>query len=151
MLDSDDASCRLCLTDVVSLLQCDIELPPDWNDFFDQSGMLCATSDDQRRFRRQEMRVFAALEYRQTAPALYRRPGWHRVYLKDIAHGGLSFVHSEQLFPLERMRMLLPDERFSKILPERVECIVEIIRCVRIEDRCYVVGTCFVDDCHLRL
>jgi hypothetical protein len=146
MLDRHGGSPPLRLTDVVALLQCDINLPSNWDDFFEQSGLLHASSDDQRRFRRRNMRALAALEYRQTAPALRRGPGWFRVYLKDVSVGGLSFIHSEQLFPLERMRMLLPDDELAKILPERVESIVEITRCVRIQDRCFVVGACFVDD-----
>ncbi len=147
MLDENNDESYLRLAETVGQLRCNIDLPEDWDDFFRESGMMPPGGrHDQRRHVRMHMRVRAGLEYRQTAPVLPRTPEWHQVYLRDISRGGLAFVHSEQLFPLERMRMVLPDERIAAVLPGRVECIVEVSRCTRIQGRCYIVGAHFVNE-----
>ena len=146
MLDRDYDISDLRLADIVGQLECSIELPSQWGDFFESSGMLPAGPRDQRRYPRANLRVRAALQYRQTALTLPRSPGWHQVYLKDISRGGVGFVHSEQLYPLERMHMVLPGEKTAKVLRHRIECIVEVMRCMRVQERCYVVGARFVPD-----
>ena len=109
-------------------LPCDIELPEHWSDYFGRTGPLQPTPDDARRYPRFYLRTAAALCYRSTLPALPRNETAHRVYLKDISRSSVGFLHSHQLFPRERMEMLLADG---------THWFVTIIRCQKRHPRCY--------------
>jgi hypothetical protein len=77
-----------------------------------------------------------AVELRQTLPGLPRAHAWFAVYLTDIGRGGLGFLHGEPLYPKERLRILLFDGRLVRI---------EIVRCQRIDEGCFSVGSQFVE------
>ena len=124
------------LADLLDSLPCEIELPAKWEDYFDKTGLLATGPEDKRRCPRFYLRAFAALETRQTFPALARPHQWHRVYTKDVSRGGLCFLHSEQLFPRERMRILMG--------PEGQQHAIAITRCTRIQDHCFEIGARFV-------
>ncbi|MEX2120730.1 MAG: hypothetical protein WD847_14155 [Pirellulales bacterium] len=134
MLDGSDE--QRSVADALALLPCDIELPAKWNDFFKRTGMLPCMRGDRRRFTRSFHRAQAALEYRQTLPHLARPAIWYCVYTTDITRKSIGFLHSEQLFPGERMRMMLIDGS---------ERIVHVVRCRRIRNRCYDTGARFID------
>ncbi len=120
-------------------LACRVELPPVWEDFFEKTGALPSGADDKRRHPRHYLRTYAAVGYHQTFSSVPRRQAWHKVYTKDVSRSGLAFLHSEQLFPRERLEILLPDGR---------TCFIEVARCHRIQDRCFEVGARFVDKLH---
>jgi hypothetical protein len=77
----------------------------------------------------------AALEHRQSLPALPRADTRHVVYTKDVSRGGIGFLHSEPLFPMEQFRLALPDGKSRTI---------EVVRCRRIQQRCFEIGAVFV-------
>jgi hypothetical protein len=146
MLDSDNVA-LFPLADAVGQLPCDIELPPSWNDFFDhpESRPLREVPIEKRRYARRYLRAYAGLQYRQTAPVLRRPMMWHRVYMTNLSQGGILFLHAEQLFPLERMWMILPDPRVREFVPDPEDCIIEVVRCHRIQDHCFEIGARFVE------
>lgn len=133
-----DETARRQLTEALSACRCSVRLPAEWADFFEKSGPAPGAFDDRRQFPRLNLRGVAALRYRQTLPSLPRPAGWHRVYTKDICRGGLGFLHGEQLFPRERMTILLPDASSRAI---------EVVRCRRVGPDCYEIGARFVADC----
>ena len=145
MLELEDESGRLRLADAITQLQCEIELPASWSDFFKVSGMAGSGALDKRRAARWKNRVRAGLLDRTTFSVLPRSAGWHSIYIKDLSRSGAAFLHSEQLYPLERIRILMIDDRSLRLL--RNDCLrtVEVVRCRRIEDKCFEVGTCFVE------
>ena len=134
MLDSDDAV--LLLTETAACLKCEVNLPESWSR--NENGAIASAvgPDDQRRFPRYLLRGCAALESRSTLPALDRPQTWYKVFIKNVSRGGLSFYHGEQLFPAERMRILLPDG---------TECTFEVTRCVRIQTHCFEIGGRYVE------
>jgi len=134
MLERDGA--RRAIAEMLDRLECEVELPSSWEDFFERTGRLATLPGDKRRYPRHYLRVAAALQHRQTFPALPRAAAWHKVYTKDISRCGLAFLHSQQLFPRERMRIILPDGQSR---------IVEVLRCRRIQRRCYEVGARMVE------
>jgi hypothetical protein len=123
----------------VGPLKCDLRFPDAWKDRFDQTGPLPSRYSDRRRYVRYHFRVWAALEHRQTFPALPRPRGWHKILTIDLSRGGLSFLHSEPLFPRERMQFVLPGQ---------LARIVEVVWFTRIQDRCFHVGGRFVEQAH---
>jgi len=127
---------RKQLIDLVRGLKCQVELPPSWKDFFDRSGRMLTSFDEQRRFPRSYLRTKAALEYRQSFPALARHSTWHGVYSASMSRGGMSFLHFEQLFPKEQMNLVLLD---GKLRP------IEVVRCRRVQERCFEIGAVFIN------
>jgi PilZ domain-containing protein len=145
MLELQDESGRLRLANAITTLQCEIELPESWSDFFDISGMAASSEFDNRRAARWKNRVLAGLLYRTTFSVLPRSEGWHPIYIKDLSHSGAAFIHSEQLYPLERMRILMIDDRSSRLLQNDCLRTAEVVWCRRVQDKCFEVGARFID------
>ena len=78
----------------------------------------------------------AALEIRQSLPALPRETAWHSVYTSDFSKQGCGFLHSAILYPGERLRM---------ILLTGVERAIEVAWCRRLDKNCYAIGAVFVE------
>lgn len=147
MLDGDDDT-KLLLADAVQQLPCDVDLPREWDDFFHrpETRPLWMVPVDKRRHERRYLRAVAGLQYRQTAPVLHRPMQWLRVYMTNLSRSGIMFLHAEQLFPRERMRMVLPDPRVREFVDDPENSIIEVVRCHRIQDRCFEIGAEFVDE-----
>ncbi|MBN2291045.1 MAG: PilZ domain-containing protein [Pirellulales bacterium] len=126
-------------------LRCDIMLPSFMADFFESEASNPIIPNDKRRFKRWHFNSIAALQCRQSLHALHRELIWHRVYTKDISRGGLAFLHSEQLFPLEQMRVLLPTRTVEPIFEDCKECFMEVTRCRRWGEMCYEIAARFID------
>jgi hypothetical protein len=77
----------------------------------------------------------AALEYRQSLPALPRNPGWFGVYMNSLSRKGCGFFHGEQLYPGERMRL---------VLLTGTDLPIEVRWCRRIDENCFEIGARFV-------
>ena len=114
---------------------CEIDLPATWRNFFGESGAMPACAGDSRRFPRVYTRSKGALECRQSLPGRPRSGGWHGIFTKNVSRQGLGFLHSQQLFPCERMRILLADG---------VPRAIEVVCCRRIQPRCYEIGARFI-------
>jgi len=116
----------------------DVQLPPELEDNFDRTGQVPSLPDDGRQFPRLYLRGkqhCAAIEYKQTLPCVPRRPGWHKVYTVDISKGGIAILHSEQLFPGERMQVLFTTG-------DRM--MIEVKWCRRVAEKCFWAGTRFL-------
>jgi hypothetical protein len=103
-------------------------------DFFDRSGAMSTRWEDLRQFPRFYFRSAAALEIEPTLPALERSGPIERVYVKDISRAAIAILHSEQLFPGERLRLVLTDG---------VRRSVTVARCRRQAANCYEIAARF--------
>ncbi len=146
MLDLQDEGGRLRLADAISRIKCEIEFPEAWSEFLNHSGPAGSVPADNRRFRRWKNRTLAGLLQCETYPVIPRNEQWRPIYLKDVSRGGVAFVHSEQLYPLERMRILFIDEVSSRLLENYYLRIIEVVRCKYVRTKCYEVGAQFVVD-----
>lgn len=133
MLPGDDQLQKLI--NVVGPLKFAVELPTTPDEYFSTSGATSSVHDEQRRYMRSHLRVTAGLQYRRSLPSLSRDAAWYKVVMRDISRGGISFLHSEQLFPTEQLMLVMPDCK--------PRCI-EVTRCRRINDTCYEVGANFI-------
>jgi len=124
------------LRDLVGPLACEVELPASWRQGPSPGAQLVGKFEERRRHPRYAYRACAALQHRQTFPSYPRESRWHLVYTKDLSRGGLSFYHSEPLFPRERMRI---------VLPQHGMCTIEVVWCGRIQARCFQIGARFVE------
>lgn len=114
-------------------LPCAVDVPREWIDFFSKSGPVPADPHERRRFPRFYLRRRALLEYQTTLGAFERAEAKCCVYTRDLARDGVSFLHVEQLFPNERMRLWLPDRQFE----------FHVVRCLRHNERCFEIGASF--------
>ncbi len=120
-------------------LPCHVRLPPKLRDELEKTGAGPVPGDDVRRHRRVHCRGEnrrAALELRQSFPALPRETAWHSVYTSDFCRQGCGFLHSTILYPGERLRL---------ILLTGVERAIEVAWCRRLDKNCYAIGAQFVD------
>ncbi len=121
-IQNDDGA----MIDACDLIPSRIKLPDEWSDYFSRSGPLKTKYNDERRFHRTFVR----------GKAIIRRDGeLHTVYTKDVSRMGLGMIHSEQLFPCERIQIWLPN---------RLSYWLRIARCVRIKQLCYECGATFL-------
>jgi hypothetical protein len=119
-------------------LPCNVQFPAKLREELERTGAVPVPCDDTRRHRRifcRGARHRAALELRQTLPALRRETSWHSVYTSDFSKSGCGFIHSEALYPGERLRM---------IMLTGGDRHVEIAWCRRLDKHCYAAGAWFV-------
>jgi hypothetical protein len=145
MLDLQDESGRLRIADAIAQLKCEIEFPVSWHDFFKETGPALGDAGEKRQFPRWKNRTLAGLLYRETFSVIPRAEEWHPIYLKDVSRGGAAFIHCEQLFPLERMRLLFIDDVSSRLLQNCYLRAAEVAWCRYVQGKCYEVGVQFVE------
>lgn len=120
-------------------LPCEVRIPAELRDDLEKSGMAPTTYDDVRRYPRLLCggpTQRGALEYRQTFPALVRQEGAAGVYIQDVSRGGCRFLHSELIYPGERLGI---------VLPAGLRRTIEVIWCRRLAERCFSVGARFAE------
>jgi hypothetical protein len=125
MSDDHDAA------NMIGRLPSRVVLPAD---FFEKIGPLGTRWEDLRQFPRFYFRSAAALEIESSLPALPRSDVVERVYVKDISRAAVAVLHSEQLYPGERLRLTLIDGG---------ERTATVSRCRRIQPDCYEVAARF--------
>lgn len=133
MLPGDDQLQKLI--DVVGPLKYELALPAEPEDYFGASGAVPSIPEDQRRYVRTQLRVVAALQYRRSLAKLDRKSEWYKIVMRDISRSGVSFLHSQQVYPTEQLMLVMPDCK--------PRCI-EVTRCRRIDTLCYEVGANFI-------
>jgi PilZ domain len=104
------------------------------DDFFGKQGPLPSKYDDSRRFPRFYFRTCAeALIY--PAAGKQAPPSAHCFVLTcDLSRSGISLLHNAQLFPGQRIDIILNGE------PPR---LIEVVWCRRVADGRYSVGCRF--------
>jgi len=102
------------------------------DDFFDKSGPLPVSLDDVRRFPRFYFRSCADVTIHPLRPS--QQPTQCVVLTRDLSRSGLSLLHNAQLFPGQRVDIVL-DGRPPKN--------VEVIWCRRLDDKIYLIGCRF--------
>jgi len=137
MLDVD--SRQGAIADWIYSLPCRVRLPQKLRDAFEKIGAAPVPPDDVRRHRRVYCRGEkhrAALGLRQSLPALTRQSDWQSVYTSDFSKQGCGFLHSEILYPGEKLRL---------VLLTGVERTIEVATCRRLDKNCYAIGAQFVE------
>jgi hypothetical protein len=103
-------------------LGCRIAISEEIDEFFAAKGPQPNTFAGQR----QHLRYF----YRDKA-LLIRNKAVYAIYTKDISHASIGFLHFEQLFPLDCVRLYLANgTKFD----------LTIRRCLRLQTLCYECG-----------
>jgi len=128
MLD-DDYKTRF--GELIQSLSWDIELPVQWNDFFAERGALgTLPEDERRRHQRMRVRVRGALFFLEPLPFLQRTRDPIGIYSREFSRRGLGFLTSQQIFPEEVVRIVLPTFWLD----------VRIVQTRRFSPKCYLAG-----------
>lgn len=101
-------------------------LPARMIDFFESRGPMPIRPDNQRAYHRFYLRGKAFLFWRDACLG---------VYTVDTSRQGMRFFSPVQLLPKERCRIRLPNAKEFQVL---------IVRCRRIDERCYDCGAKFI-------
>jgi hypothetical protein len=123
------------LTTVLNSLTCNVALPSCWTDFSTKRGPLPGRQHEERSYARFHFPTRALLQMESTAPAPAVE-ALHVVLTKDLSRSGISFLHSLELFPGDRLWLWLTTGR----------CRYTVKRCVRHNDSCYEIGAQFAGE-----
>ena len=124
----DDYSRRL--NKLLDTCECDVAVPSEWQDHLTRRGAIQPILGDQRRYLRYYFNGRAVLEYDETFSSIPREHTIAHVVTRDVSRSGIAFLHSEQLFPGERISLLLTVGKRSYVVE----------RCVEHDDHCYEIG-----------
>jgi hypothetical protein len=104
------------------------------DDFFDRTGPLPTNFDDVRRFARFYFRSCAEAVIHPLVKRSGFEPAQRFVLTCDLSRTGLRLLHNEQLFPGQRVDVMLNGQ------PARA---MEVVWCKRIAPKRYAVGCRF--------
>jgi PilZ domain len=118
------------LESLIDRLDWSIELPPDWSNYFAESGESNVLPNDERQSRRIKVRTLSVLHVEHAIPSLPRPSVPLGVYTHDFSRRGCGFISPVQLLPEEVVRLLLPTLWMR----------LRIVRARRVGPRCYEIG-----------
>lgn len=118
------------LSKLLETCECDLAVPSEWLDHPTRRGVIQPIPDDRRRYIRHYFNCQSVLEYDETFSSIPREHTIAQVMTRDISRSGIAFLHSEQLFPGERVSLWLPIGKRSYVVE----------RCIEHNDRCFEIG-----------
>jgi hypothetical protein len=125
-----DESYKEKLDTVLESINWTIQLPARLADFFSVRGDTQIAEHEDRKHVRIRARAKCAGFFESALSSLNRDGGYIPVYTADFSRGGCGFVSAIQIFPTERIRLILPTFWIQ----------LEIVRCRKLGSKCYEVG-----------
>ncbi|MEM9585897.1 MAG: PilZ domain-containing protein [Planctomycetota bacterium] len=117
----------------------DIELPSDWENFFQERGETPAWPCDERSHRRLRVRTHGVLWFTQGLSFVPRGTDPIGVYTKDFSKQGCGFIAPLQIFPMEEVRIVLPAFWVT----------LRVMRARRVANKCFEIGCELIARCDL--
>ncbi len=133
MLEHDD--CGHTAAELIAALPCHVQIPAQWRDNFEKHGPMPLADGERRRYPRVHCRSEknkAAMQCHSTLPRLKRDASWHSVYVTNLSRDGLGILHSEALYPREKISLIM-------LSGKKID--LEVICCRRVNTRCFEIGT----------
>ena len=124
------------LNKLLEACECDLAVPSEWQDRLTRRGVIQPIPGDRRRYVRHHFNGQGVLEYDETFSSIPREHTIAKVATRDVSRGGIAFLHSEQLFPGERVSLWLPIGKRSYVVE----------RCVEHNDSCFEIGAAVADN-----
>ena len=107
-----------------------IKIPAEWADYFEDTGRLAASADDQRHNQRLKIRTCGIMWFEKTIPIRSRTKTPMGIYTRDFARQGTGFLSSCEIYPEEQVWIVLPTFWVQ----------LRVARARRINDQCYEIG-----------
>ncbi|MGB7325579.1 MAG: PilZ domain-containing protein [Rubripirellula sp.] len=117
--------------ELIQSTDCDIELPVEWTDFFEERGEVAAFIEDARNNRRLRIRTHGLMWFERTLPFCKRSTDPVVCYTRDFSRIGAGILVPFQIFPEEKLRLVLPTFWVQ----------LHVVRARRITSKCYEIGT----------
>ncbi len=124
------------LNQLLEACECDVAVPSEWQDRLTRRGVIQPIPGDRRKYIRHHFNGRGVLKYDETFPSIPREHTIKQVVTRDLSRGGMAFLHSEQLFPGERVSLWLPIGKRSYV----------VVRCIEHNDNCFEIGAAVADD-----
>ncbi|MCM2372696.1 PilZ domain-containing protein [Aporhodopirellula aestuarii] len=112
----------------------DIELPEQWNEFFTETGVVAVVDPDRRDKQRRIVRMRGLMSIDRPLPSIKREKRFFGVYTKDFSKDACGVVTPFQLYPKERVRLVLPTFWLE----------LRVVRCHRETSTCFDTGFALV-------
>ena len=116
--------------ELIQSVDWDIELPVEWADYFEVRGESTAFSADQRMNQRLKVRTHGLLWVEHALSFRARPDKFVGTYTRDFSRHGCGFLTDWELFPEERVRIILPTFWVQLL----------VVRTRRITSKCYEIG-----------
>jgi len=107
-----------------------LELPEHWTNFFTETGIVHSLNPEKSGKQRRIVRIRGFVFWEKMLPSVPRDQRPIGVYTKDFSKDACGLVAPLQLFPEERLRLLLPTFWLR----------LRVVRCVRQTASCFEVG-----------
>ncbi|TWU56747.1 hypothetical protein Poly51_26640 [Rubripirellula tenax] len=122
-------------SELIQSIDCDIELPIEWTDYFEERGEITSYAEDDRANRRLKIRTQGMMWFESTLPFLARSSNHTVIYTRDFSRFGAGFLVPFQLFPEERVRIVLPTFWVR----------LQVVRARRITSKCFEIGATLLE------
>jgi hypothetical protein len=122
------------LDSLLATINWSIQLPPRLSDFFSVRGDSQSAVQEERKHIRIRARAKCPGFFESTLPSLHRDSTCIPIYTADFSRGGCGFISAIQIFPTERLRLILPTFWLQ----------LQIVRCRKLGPRCYEIGSILV-------
>lgn len=109
----------------------DIELPAEWQDYFDERGEIPSFADDDRGNQRLKVRIHGIMWYESSLAFCQRSPEPVGIYTRDFSRQGAGFLSDFELYPEEIVRLALPTFWVQ----------MKVVRVRRLTSKCFEIGT----------
>lgn len=137
MLDTIDLDQRRQL---IERIPCRVRVPDDWQRSLEAEGCAASQANEFRAGMRYRVVRRAVVQLYGSLPAFPRPEGYTGAIVQDFSRHGMGVLYHEQLFPEERLRVLLPS----------ISVEATVIRCRRVAQSCYQLGLVLDRDYRLR-
>ncbi|QDV24891.1 hypothetical protein [Aureliella helgolandensis] len=112
-----------------------VQLPKELEKFFQESGYLSTTAEEERRNARLRVRQVGTMtmELTKRSEVLYSSDDFSAissVLIKDLSRSGVGFLYHREVFPGESVQIQLKGRRLK----------AKTVRCRRLGPKCYEVG-----------
>jgi hypothetical protein len=108
-----------------------IQLPARLADFFSVRGDSQSIVHEERKHLRIRARAKCVGYFESTMLSMQRDTVGIPIYTADFSRGGCGFISAIQIFPTERLRLILPTFWLQ----------VEAVRCRKLGPKCYEIGS----------
>ncbi|MEX2186761.1 MAG: PilZ domain-containing protein [Pirellulales bacterium] len=125
---------------LIERIPCRVQLPLDWEEQFEGEGYVASYAGEFRANFRYRASRRAVVQIGGELPAFPRDGGMFGAFVQDFSRRGMGLLYHEQLFPEERVRVLLPS----------VSVDGTVVRCRRRGPDCYELGLVLDVECRLR-
>jgi hypothetical protein len=112
---------------------CAIEVPRALQCRLTRRGTQVASYDERRHFGRVAFLSKTLLEVATTFKCIERPPAHYTILTTDVSRDGVAFLHAEQLFPGELLKVWFPTCKIA----------CRVTRCLKHNAKCFEIGAAF--------